>query len=65
MVVRTAKGVRRPDGSLIRFDDNAADLPTIIVVFVTMTTVVVAATYLPAARASRIDPMIALRQDVA
>ncbi|MGH8215121.1 MAG: 50S ribosomal protein L14, partial [Rhodanobacteraceae bacterium] len=26
VVVRTAKGVRRPDGSLIRFDDNAAVL---------------------------------------
>ena len=25
-VVRTKKGVRRPDGSLIRFDDNAAVL---------------------------------------
>jgi large subunit ribosomal protein L14 len=24
VVVRTAKGVRRPDGSVIRFDDNAA-----------------------------------------
>ena len=24
VVVRTKKGVRRPDGSLIRFDDNAA-----------------------------------------
>ena len=24
VVVRTTKGVRRPDGSLIRFDDNAA-----------------------------------------
>ena len=24
LVVRTCKGVRRPDGSLIRFDDNAA-----------------------------------------
>lgn len=24
VVVRTAKGVRRPDGSIIRFDDNAA-----------------------------------------
>ena len=24
LVVRTRKGVRRPDGSLIRFDDNAA-----------------------------------------
>jgi len=42
-----------------------ADVPTIIVVFVTMTSVVVAATYLPAARASRIDPMLALREDVA
>ena len=26
VVVRTAKGVRRPDGSLIRFDGNAAVL---------------------------------------
>ncbi|TNF99105.1 MAG: 50S ribosomal protein L14 [Gammaproteobacteria bacterium] len=26
VVVRTAKGVRRPDGSLIRFDSNAAVL---------------------------------------
>ena len=24
VVVRTRKGIRRPDGSLIRFDDNAA-----------------------------------------
>ncbi|HSN22565.1 MAG TPA: 50S ribosomal protein L14, partial [Methylomicrobium sp.] len=24
LVVRTSKGVRRPDGSVIRFDDNAA-----------------------------------------
>ena len=28
VVVRTAKGVRRPDGSLIRFDSNAAVLLT-------------------------------------
>ena len=28
MVVRTAKGVRRADGSLIRFDSNAAVLLT-------------------------------------
>ncbi len=28
VVVRTAKGVRRPDGSLIRFDANAAVLLT-------------------------------------
>ena len=26
MVVRTAKGIRRPDGSLIKFDGNAAVL---------------------------------------
>ncbi|MEL6623110.1 MAG: uL14 family ribosomal protein, partial [Pseudomonadota bacterium] len=26
VVVRTAKGVRRPDGSVIRFDGNAAVL---------------------------------------
>jgi large subunit ribosomal protein L14 len=26
VIVRTAKGVRRPDGSLIRFDSNAAVL---------------------------------------
>ncbi|GHU36463.1 50S ribosomal protein L14 [Betaproteobacteria bacterium] len=26
VVVRTAKGVRRPDGSLVRFDNNAAVL---------------------------------------
>jgi large subunit ribosomal protein L14 len=28
VVVRTRKGVRRPDGSLIRFDNNAAVLVT-------------------------------------
>ncbi len=28
VVVRTAKGVRRPDGSLIRFDDNAVVILT-------------------------------------
>jgi large subunit ribosomal protein L14 len=28
VVVRTAKGVRRPDGSLIRFDGNAAVFST-------------------------------------
>jgi len=26
VIVRTAKGVRRPDGSLVKFDDNAAVL---------------------------------------
>jgi putative ABC transport system permease protein len=45
------------------FGISASDGPTILVVVVTMTTVVVAATYLPALRASRIDPMLALRQE--
>ncbi len=45
------------------FGVSASDGPTILVVVVTMTAVVVAATYLPAARASRIDPMLALRQE--
>ena len=40
-----------------------SDGPTILVVVVTMTTVVVAATYLPALRASQIDPIVALRQE--
>ena len=26
MIVRTCKGIRRPDGSLIRFDENAVVL---------------------------------------
>ena len=54
-------------GSFLRsllFGVSAVDAPTMIVVFVTMTTVVLAATYVPATRASRIDPMLALRQDV-
>lgn len=45
------------------FGISASDGLTIIIVMVTMTAVVVAATYLPAARASRIDPMLALRQE--
>jgi putative ABC transport system permease protein len=45
------------------FGISASDGPTILVVVVTMMAVVVAATYLPAMRASRIDPMLALRQE--
>jgi predicted permease len=45
------------------FGISASDGPTILVVVVTMTAVVVAATYVPAMRASRIDPMVALRQE--
>ena len=45
------------------FGISASDGATILVVIITMTTVVVAATYLPALRASRIDPMLALRQE--
>jgi len=36
---------------------------TIVVVIATMTAVVVAATYLPAARAFKIDPILALGQE--
>jgi hypothetical protein len=45
------------------FGVAAMDGLTIAVVVVTMTAVVVAATYLPASRASRLDPMLALRQE--
>jgi putative ABC transport system permease protein len=45
------------------FGISATDGVTIVVVIATMTGVVVAATYLPAIRASRIDPMLALRHD--
>ena len=45
------------------FGISPSDGLTILIVIVTMTAVVVAATYLPAARASRIDPMLALRQE--
>ena len=45
------------------FGVAASDGVTILVVIATMTAVVAAATYLPAWRASRIDPIVALRQD--
>ena len=45
------------------FGVSATDGLTIVVVIATMTAVVVAATYLPASRASRIDPILALAQD--
>jgi predicted permease len=45
------------------FGISATDAPTIGVAVATMTAVVVAATYVPAARASKVDPMLALRQE--
>jgi putative ABC transport system permease protein len=45
------------------FGISASDGATILVVIITMTTVVLAATCLPALRASRIDPMLTLRQE--
>jgi putative ABC transport system permease protein len=45
------------------FGVSATDGLTIVLVIATMTAVVAAATYLPASRASRIDPILALRQE--
>jgi putative ABC transport system permease protein len=53
-------------GSFLRsllFGISATDGVTIVVVIATMTAVVVAATYLPASRASNIDPILALAQE--
>ena len=54
VVVRTAKGVRRSDGSLIRFDSNAAVLLTAVATF---------ASIIPARHAARASPVRALRVD--
>jgi ABC-type antimicrobial peptide transport system permease subunit len=45
------------------FGVSAMDAATLVLVMITMTAVVVAATYVPAARAAGIDPMLALRQE--
>jgi putative ABC transport system permease protein len=45
------------------FGISATDGPTIVAVITTMTAVVLVATYLPASRVSKLDPMIALRQE--
>ncbi len=53
-------------GRLLRgllFGVSAVDGLTIVAVCMTMTTVVLVATYVPAARAARIDPMRALRHE--
>ena len=45
------------------FGVSVADGPTIVAIVMTMTIVVLTATYLPASRASKIDPVLTLRQD--
>src|SRR4030095_9320372 len=45
------------------FGVSATDGLTFVLVIATMTAVVVVATYLPAMRACRIDPMLALRNE--
>jgi ABC-type antimicrobial peptide transport system permease subunit len=45
------------------FGISATDGPTIVAAVATMTAIVLAATYVPSARAARIDPMLALRHE--
>jgi ABC-type antimicrobial peptide transport system permease subunit len=42
---------------------TATDVPTLLVVCATLTAVAVIATYIPAVRAARVDPLIAMRAD--
>jgi ABC-type antimicrobial peptide transport system permease subunit len=60
---RSCGAIFRPLSRSLLFGISATDGLTIVVVIATMTAVVVAATYLPASRASRIDPILALRQE--
>ena len=45
------------------FGIERMDLPTIVVTAVALIVVAVAASYLPARRASRVDPLVAMRAD--